>query len=85
MQVIRMMEYSNCKVFYITFTLNNILGQVFPDLLEQIILLCTDIVICLVFKCLLLAVVGLECILFSLAFLVVFISVCMHVSVHLDT
>lgn len=39
--------------------------------------------ICLIFKCLLLAVVGLENILFSLAFLFVFICVC--VRVHIDT
>lgn len=75
MQVMRMMEYLNCKVFYVTFTLKNILGQVFPDLLKQIILLYMEIMICLIFKCLLVAVVWLESILFSLAFLFVFICV----------
>lgn len=48
------MKYLNCKVFYITFTLN----KVFPDLLEQTILLCTEIMTCLIFKCPLLAVVA---------------------------
>jgi len=76
-----MVDYLTCKVFYITFALNSILGQVFPDLLEQIILLCTEM-ICLIFKCLLLAVVGLESILFSLAFLFLFICVCVHM--HVD-
>lgn len=70
-----MMKYLNCKVFYITFTLNNILDEVFPDLLEQLVLLCTEIMTCLIFKCLLLAVVGLESILISLAFLFVFMCV----------
>lgn len=35
MQVMWMMEYLNCKIFYITFSLNNILGQIFPDLLGK--------------------------------------------------